>query len=84
MAKTTYINYVQTIRAASGNMVDIVTLKNGKVIGINSDSIVLYPSIADCFETPIPDENKISLYSDTPTIDRDININDIKEKQSGR
>jgi hypothetical protein len=62
MAKTTYINYVQTIHAGGGSMVDIVTLKNGKVIGINGDSIVLYPSIADCFETDIPDENKIALY----------------------
>jgi len=41
----TFIEAIQTTQTCDGRMVDLVTLEDGKVVGIYADCIVLYPDL---------------------------------------
>jgi hypothetical protein len=46
----TYIHHVFTENTGGGSMVDYVCLKNGKVIGISDECLVLFDSYDDACE----------------------------------
>jgi hypothetical protein len=43
--KTEFINKVETVNTGGGCLVDIITLWDGRVIGLNDECAVLYDSI---------------------------------------
>lgn len=47
---TDYITKIETVNTGGGCMVDFVHLPDGRVIGVNSDAIVLYSSMDAFFE----------------------------------
>jgi len=42
---TTYITKIETVNTGGGCMVDLLTLSDGRVIGINDECVALYESI---------------------------------------
>ena len=47
------IQKIETIDTGGGMMVDLVTLKDGKVVGIGDDFIILYDDMKDAMDGPI-------------------------------
>lgn len=40
--KTTYVTKIETVSSGGGCMVDLITLSDGRVIGINDEAVGLY------------------------------------------
>lgn len=49
----TYIDHIKTENTGGGTMVDFVVLKDGRVLGINDECVVLYPSIAAFWDSEV-------------------------------
>lgn len=47
---TTYITKIETVNTGGGCMVDLLTLSDGRVIGINDECVALYESM-DTFDS---------------------------------
>jgi len=60
-----FIENVITENTGGGTMVDFIILKDGRVIGVNEDYVVLYKSMEDFYE-----------YNDSDTIKPHIALNE--------
>lgn len=49
----TYIDHIETANTGGGCMVDFIVLKDGRVLGIDGESVVLYPSIAAFWDSEV-------------------------------
>ena len=47
--KTEYIQKIDTVNTGGGCMVDLITLNDGRVIGLNDECAVLYDNIEDFY-----------------------------------
>lgn len=47
---------VDTVNTGGGCMVDIIKLEDGRILGINDDSVVLYQSMEDFWKEPSMNE----------------------------
>lgn len=44
---TEYIASIETINTGGGCLVDVITLKDGRVIGLNDECVVMYKNMDD-------------------------------------
>jgi hypothetical protein len=57
----TYIDHIKTENTGGGTMVDFVVLKDGRVLGINDECVVLYKSIAAFWNNDVESAPMIDL-----------------------
>jgi len=62
--KTTYIDSISSFETGGAVPVDFVHLKDGRVLGISDDCVVLYDSIEDFYECATNDRQCINLLKD--------------------
>ncbi len=58
----TYIDKIDT----DEHRVDLITLKDGRVLGVSDDSVVLYENIQDYIDNITKSRQCIDLYSEPP------------------
>lgn len=59
----TYIDKIDT----DEHRVDLITLKDGRVLGVSDDSVVLYENMQDYIDNITKSRQCIDLYSEPPT-----------------
>jgi hypothetical protein len=61
MTSLNYIDSVFTENTGGGSMVDFVQLKDGRILGINDECVVLFESIDDFYDGLDIDRQAINL-----------------------
>ena len=64
---TAYIVDINTEFTGGNCPVDFVTLKDGRVLGISDDCVVLYQDMQDFWDMETKSRQCIDLYSEPPT-----------------
>jgi hypothetical protein len=60
--------FVKKVESELGNYaLDLITLKDGRVLGISDDSVVLYTDMQDYLDNETKSRQCIDLYSEPPT-----------------
>ena len=57
----TYIQKIQTVNTGGGCYVDLITMQDGQVIGLNDECIVLYKNMEDFWECSSNNKQTITL-----------------------
>ena len=60
--------FIKKVESELGNYaLDLITLKDGRVLGISDDSVVLYTDMQDYLDNETKSRQCIDLYSEPPT-----------------